>query len=182
MAGSAACSRSAPAFIPTRRSAWGRWVPWSAAAAPSCSSATSSRRCSILCPTSLLLEGGRLVRQGETRAVIDEYLARQRTLMNTPLGQRSDRQGKKRFRFTDCWFEDMEGQRLASVMAGQAVKLVMTYENCVRGHYPPPAHLPRPVYGPGRPGDAVFQSCERRHVRRHFWSSTAGRCAAIEPV
>ncbi len=81
-----------------------------------------------LCPTSLLLERGRLVRQGETRAVIDEYLARQRTLMNTPLGQRSDRHGKNRFRFTDCWFEDMDGQRLASVMAGQAVKLVMTYE------------------------------------------------------
>ena len=65
---------------------------------------------------------------GGNWAVIEEYLARQRTLANTPLAQRCDRLGKDRFRFTDCWFEDMEGQRLASVMAGQAVKLVMTYE------------------------------------------------------
>jgi len=81
-----------------------------------------------LCPRSVLLEGGRMVRQGDTRSIIDDYLARQRTLMNTPLGERRDRLGKGRFRFTDCWFEDLDGQRLASVMCGQSVKLVMTYE------------------------------------------------------
>jgi len=81
-----------------------------------------------LCPTSALLEGGRLVRVGPTRAVIDEYLARERSLMTTPLAQRGDRQGKKRFRFTDCWFEDTQGRRLAVVMAGQSVKLMLTYE------------------------------------------------------
>jgi lipopolysaccharide transport system ATP-binding protein len=80
-----------------------------------------------LCPHSMLLEHGRLVMVGETRAVIDRYLGNQRALMNTPLAERRDRVGKKRFWFTDSWIEDFKGQRLASAMAGQDVKLVLTY-------------------------------------------------------
>src|SRR5262249_7657370 len=37
-----------------------------------------------LCSSSALMERGQLVLQGDTRSVVDEYLARQRTLMNTP--------------------------------------------------------------------------------------------------
>jgi lipopolysaccharide transport system ATP-binding protein len=81
-----------------------------------------------LCPTSLLLEGGRLVAQEDTRSVIDRYLAGQQKLMGMRLADRPDHIGRQHLRFTDTWVEDMQGQRLASVVCGQAVKLVVRYE------------------------------------------------------
>jgi lipopolysaccharide transport system ATP-binding protein len=80
-----------------------------------------------LCPRCLMLEQGRMVMEGSTRAVIDKYLANQKTLMQTPLAQRRDRIGKKRFRFTDTWIEDANGQRLPAAIAGQDIKLVLAY-------------------------------------------------------
>jgi lipopolysaccharide transport system ATP-binding protein len=81
-----------------------------------------------LCPHSMMLERGRVVMHADTRTVIDRYLANQKTLMQMPLGERPDRVGKKRFRFTDTWIEDLEGQRRPSIMAGQPARLVVTYE------------------------------------------------------
>ncbi len=81
-----------------------------------------------LCPRSLLLDEGRLLMQGPTRAVIEHYLAAQQALQNTPLVQRRDRTGLGRFRFTDAWVEDEQGRRLPAVLTGQAVRLVATYE------------------------------------------------------
>jgi lipopolysaccharide transport system ATP-binding protein len=81
-----------------------------------------------LCPTSMLFEAGRLVRKDATRAVVDYYLARQETLRERPLAEREDRVGRQRLRFTDTWVEDDRGQRLESVLVGQDVKLVATYE------------------------------------------------------
>jgi lipopolysaccharide transport system ATP-binding protein len=81
-----------------------------------------------LCPTSLLLENGRLVAKGSTRTIIDRYLASQEKLMGMRLADRPDHIGHQRLRFTDSWVEDMRGQRLLSVMSGQAMKLVVRYE------------------------------------------------------
>ena len=81
-----------------------------------------------LCPHSLLLEGGRLTLRGDTREVVNYYLAGQEELMSTPLAKRTDRIGGVRFRFTDAWVEDLNGQRLPSVLTGQAIKMAATYE------------------------------------------------------
>jgi lipopolysaccharide transport system ATP-binding protein len=81
-----------------------------------------------LCPISMLLERGRLVAMGETKGIIDRYLATQETLMSMSLADRPDHVGGHRMRFTECWVEDLDGQRLPAVMAGQAFKLVVRYE------------------------------------------------------
>jgi lipopolysaccharide transport system ATP-binding protein len=81
-----------------------------------------------LCPTSLLIENGRLAARDSTKAIIDRYLSAQQQLMGMRLADRPDHVGHQRLRFTDTWVEDMQGQRLPSVMSGQAVKLVVRYE------------------------------------------------------
>jgi lipopolysaccharide transport system ATP-binding protein len=81
-----------------------------------------------LCPTALLFERGRLARRGETKAVVDHYLAAQAALATIRLGERTDRIGGAQFRFTDAWVEDAHGRRVASVLTGQTVKLVAAYE------------------------------------------------------
>jgi lipopolysaccharide transport system ATP-binding protein len=81
-----------------------------------------------LCPRSLLLERGQLVAEGDTRTIIDRYLAAQKEMAGVRLADRVDRVNAGRLRFTDTWIEDLQGRRLPSVMSGQAVKLVLSYE------------------------------------------------------
>jgi lipopolysaccharide transport system ATP-binding protein len=81
-----------------------------------------------LCPTSLLLERGRLTVKDDTNTVIDRYLSGQEELMGMRLADRPDHIGHQRLRFTDTWIEDLRGQRLPTVMSGQDVKLVVRYE------------------------------------------------------
>jgi lipopolysaccharide transport system ATP-binding protein len=81
-----------------------------------------------LCPTSLLMENGRLAAKDSTKTIIDRYVAGQQQLLSMRLADRPDHIGSQRLRFTDTWIEDLGGQRLPSVMSGQAVKLVVRYE------------------------------------------------------
>lgn len=81
-----------------------------------------------LCPHSVLLDQGQLVVQGPTSQVVERYFASQQALLGSRLDQRQDRQGAQRFHFTETWIEDMAGKRLPSVLAGQGIKLVATYE------------------------------------------------------
>ena len=81
-----------------------------------------------LCSTALLFEHGRLALRGETKAVVNHYLAAQESLMTTPLAERPDRSGGARLRFTGMWVEDLRGQRLSTVLSGQPIKLVASYE------------------------------------------------------
>jgi lipopolysaccharide transport system ATP-binding protein len=83
---------------------------------------------SNLCPTSLLMERGRLVMVDCTKTVIDRYLASQDTLLKQRLADRTDRVGMRRLRFTETWVEDVHGRRQPTVMSGQTVKLVVCYE------------------------------------------------------
>ncbi len=83
---------------------------------------------SALCPTSLLMEHGRLAAKEDTNAVIDRYLMNQQKLLGMRLADRPDHIGTQRLRFTDTWVEDERGQRLPTVMSGQAIKLVVRYE------------------------------------------------------
>ncbi|MBM4073100.1 MAG: ABC transporter ATP-binding protein [Planctomycetes bacterium] len=81
-----------------------------------------------ICPRSILLEQGKIIAQGPTSDVIERYFASQQSMLSARLDQRQDRKGRKRFQFTETWIEDMDGQRLPSVLAGQSIKLVATYE------------------------------------------------------
>lgn len=81
-----------------------------------------------LCPHAILLDQGQLVAQGPTSQVVEKYFASQQALLSSRLDERQDRQGRQRFRFTETWIEDLSGQRLPSVLAGQGIKLAATYE------------------------------------------------------
>jgi lipopolysaccharide transport system ATP-binding protein len=81
-----------------------------------------------LCPTSLLIENGRLVAKDATKTIIDRYLQSQQKLLHMRLADRPDHVGHQRLRFTDTWLEDMEGRKVLSAMSGQAVKFVVRYE------------------------------------------------------
>jgi lipopolysaccharide transport system ATP-binding protein len=54
-----------------------------------------------LCNVAYLFERGRLVQKGDTKEVIEAYLAASSTSFATPLSQRVDRKGDGRLRFTD---------------------------------------------------------------------------------
>jgi lipopolysaccharide transport system ATP-binding protein len=81
-----------------------------------------------LCPTSLLIENGRLVAKDHTKTIIDRYLQSQQALMSIRLADRTDRVGHQRLRLIETWVEDLNGQRLQTVASGQGIKLVVRYE------------------------------------------------------
>ena len=59
-----------------------------------------------LCERSILLEDGRIVMDGPTRAVIDRYLEGLTEISETPLSERSDRGGDGAVRATAIQFLD----------------------------------------------------------------------------
>lgn len=81
-----------------------------------------------LCSRCILLENGRIAREGETREVIDAYHTSLATVQSTDVRERRDREGLGRFRFVDTWVEDEFGNRVQTVSSGRQVKFVMEYE------------------------------------------------------
>ena len=81
-----------------------------------------------LCNQCVLLNIGKVMRIGETREIINDYLAINTSDDSVPLSQRRDRSGDGRLRFTDTWIENDEAQRLISVQTGQTIKIVLIYE------------------------------------------------------
>ncbi len=82
-----------------------------------------------LCSRCILLENGRISTDGDTRAVIDTYYASLTEAETPTLGERTDREGRGRFRFVDSWLEDEYGKRVQTVVPGRLVKFVLLYEN-----------------------------------------------------
>jgi len=83
---------------------------------------------STLCPQSLYLEGGRVVLEGESQAVIDHYLRAVRAAMEQPLRERTDRKGGGQLRFTGVTLADSDGQPIDTAQCGQAVRFILEYE------------------------------------------------------
>ncbi|MBI3251416.1 MAG: ABC transporter ATP-binding protein [Candidatus Andersenbacteria bacterium] len=81
-----------------------------------------------LCKRCILVDGGRVVMDGEARDVIDHYVHLVKTSTPLKLRQRSDRQGEGHITFTETWVEDMAGRRVRRLTGGQMVKIVATYE------------------------------------------------------
>lgn len=83
-----------------------------------------------LCPTSLLLESGRVAASGPTTAVLNRYYqSMERQLRDgSDLAQRTDRQGSGLIRLTRFHLEDTSGQWLACVRSGQDVVFVFGYQ------------------------------------------------------
>jgi len=82
-----------------------------------------------LCSRSLLIKEGRLVFDGPTRETIDQYLLAIREKQAHKLRDRKDRIGLGRFRFTDTWVENEEGQIVDILHSGGKYRIVLEYEN-----------------------------------------------------
>jgi lipopolysaccharide transport system ATP-binding protein len=80
-----------------------------------------------LCSTAYLLQNGRLVESGSTKAVIDAYLASIPALCNTALTDRTDRQGTGRLRFSDIQFISDDGIPTEVIQTGKALEISVGY-------------------------------------------------------
>lgn len=81
-----------------------------------------------LCPRCLLLENGHIILDGDSRTVIDTYYSSIKEASTTSLRERTDRQGRGRFRFVETWVEDEKGNRVTTVISGKPIKIVALYE------------------------------------------------------
>lgn len=81
-----------------------------------------------LCQRCLLLQNGRITHDDDSRSVIDTYYSSFQEFQTTSLRERTDRQGRGRFRFVDTWVEDENGNRVQTVNSGRQVKFVILYE------------------------------------------------------
>ncbi len=81
-----------------------------------------------LCPRAILLDGGRIVADGDTRDVLSKYSSMLSTTARTRIADRDDRRGSGALRFTDAWLENAAGTPVASIPSGEDVVIVTAYE------------------------------------------------------
>jgi len=81
------------------------------------------------CPTTILLDGGRVVDVGATRTVVQRYLRDAKTAHITPLRDRHDRQGSGAIRFVSVWLTNSQGHRLASFQCGSEAVFAIELDN-----------------------------------------------------
>lgn len=81
-----------------------------------------------LCPRAILLDEGRVAMDGDAQSVVMEYLARSRRQEEVPLGERTDRVGTGRLRFTDARFMDEAGRPVTETMTGRSLTIEAAYE------------------------------------------------------
>jgi lipopolysaccharide transport system ATP-binding protein len=80
-----------------------------------------------LCPRSMLLSGGRMVTEGDTVDVINTYVGGLMERTGVRLGDRTDRQGSGRLRFTEVRLA--RGDAVIDMpFTGEALEVVLSYE------------------------------------------------------
>ncbi|PYJ68963.1 MAG: ABC transporter ATP-binding protein, partial [Verrucomicrobia bacterium] len=82
-----------------------------------------------LCGRALLLEGGCTVADDTSEVVIGKYLDDISTCKSTSLGERTDREGDQRLKFLAYQLLDSCRNALASVNAGQDLRIAFRYES-----------------------------------------------------
>jgi lipopolysaccharide transport system ATP-binding protein len=82
-----------------------------------------------LCPSAVLLSGGKLVGRGETKTVIQQYLRSLRSGFTIPIQDRRDRQGSGAVRFTSVSLSDGVGQNTSGFQCGCDAGLALSFEN-----------------------------------------------------
>lgn len=81
-----------------------------------------------LCKRCILLDQGKIIQDGPSREVIDQYVQVVRKSAPASIRERRDREGNGRLLFTETWIEDMAGKQLERVFSGQGIKIVLTFE------------------------------------------------------
>ncbi|MCK6625133.1 MAG: ATP-binding cassette domain-containing protein [Anaerolineae bacterium] len=86
-----------------------------------------------LCPTSILLEAGRVVASGPSSEIIPRYYESVRSNSGKTELTDNTRTGSGLLRFTNFFLEDINGNPCKSVRAGDPVRLVMEYTSEFNG-------------------------------------------------
>jgi lipopolysaccharide transport system ATP-binding protein len=83
-----------------------------------------------LCPSSLLIQQGRLIAMGPSRGIIETYLARLSASENgVNLAESQDRSGTGRLRFVDVSLRDAVGRRTTLPIAGHPLTIVLHFRS-----------------------------------------------------
>ena len=81
-----------------------------------------------LCTQTVLLDQGKITRQGNTSEVIDEYLDNKSSYEIISIGEREDRQGNGRLKVIDTWIADEKDNKKTNVIMGQTIKICARYK------------------------------------------------------
>ncbi len=81
-----------------------------------------------LCTRCLLMDQGRLIKEGRTKQIVAEYLSTGSQLATTDLAARTDRAGKGVARITRLEMLDASGKPLPEAASGSEVRLRVCYE------------------------------------------------------
>jgi lipopolysaccharide transport system ATP-binding protein len=81
-----------------------------------------------LCSRACIMEGGRLVADGETASIITKYLERKAENSDAPLGTRKDREGNGLLRFTEVRILGEEGKPIDRIASGKKLTIEISYE------------------------------------------------------
>lgn len=82
-----------------------------------------------LCERSILLDGGRIVADGKTEIVVQQYLQQLDDHAKTNIAQRKDRKGKGELQFVDINLCNAAGQVIEQVFSGQDIQIALTLKN-----------------------------------------------------
>jgi lipopolysaccharide transport system ATP-binding protein len=86
-----------------------------------------------LCGSALLLVEGRCVAQGDTVAVVQEYLRDLSHVSTIPLSDRMDRNGSAHIRFISLSLESQHGSQVSAFQCGAEAILHLVVENRTKG-------------------------------------------------
>ena len=84
---------------------------------------------SSLCINTIILNSGRIMKEGKTEEVIESYVLSLTGSSKLSLRNRKDRVGSGKALIVDMYLINKEGQRLGEVMSGQKLGLVIKYES-----------------------------------------------------
>lgn len=82
-----------------------------------------------LCKTCIWLDQGQVRRVGPTAEIVADYLRYLTVVQNTPLDQRTDRQGSGNIRFLRLEILNEAGQKVPSLVTSEPATLVLVFEN-----------------------------------------------------
>jgi lipopolysaccharide transport system ATP-binding protein len=86
-----------------------------------------------MCGSALLLVEGRCAAQGNTPAVVQDYLRDMSRVSSTPLGKRTDRSGSGEVRLISVSLEDHSGSNVSAFQCGAEAILHLVAENRTKG-------------------------------------------------
>jgi lipopolysaccharide transport system ATP-binding protein len=82
-----------------------------------------------LCDRGVLLKNGTMFYKGDIKSTLDKYMTLQKSVVETDLITRKDRQGTGLIKFNAIKFYDEEGEQISNIHSGQNIYIKCFFEN-----------------------------------------------------